>query len=265
MRHFGIGIHMEKEEDKEVKQTIESVFSFIENKAEVEIPRTYLMFDRKYEIGNVKEYVEKAYDWERKQVNLKKLWEPLRRRFQSLRARGIVPLDRLIVLEKDMYFPGTNFLFGQSEDIIEHDVYDPKKRGGVIVSLYRIRRWYGRDWKLAFKGILLHEIGHFYGLPPYSLRPIGEARFYFYVPSHPRFPRNPNFIGGPGPDPRMKSGLDWGHCAVRECIMEQVNTPGRLDLLEKVKLLERKNPNYFCEIDLVTLIRNLRYLYIYRQ
>jgi len=144
-----------------------------------------------------------------------------------------------------LYSYGTNFVFGETrpkisgKKIVVDEYIDGRPRPtGVVVSTNRIKKWYGKNWGLAFYCILSHELGHFYGLPSSE---------------------NPNFIKYG--DSRAFSELDYFHCNDRNCVMEQVNVPGRMDLLEKALHL-RKHRRLFCEYDLKTLRENLRKLYI---
>jgi len=152
-----------------------------------------------------------------------------------------------INLSEDMYTPGSNFIFGEtrrkilSDGTIPADYYmstDIPYVKGSIISLNRILKWYGERWALPTFGIMMHELGHVFGIPPST---------------------SPYFIREN--DRRSKSWLDYGHCENRNCIMEQVNSPGRLDLLEKAEYVQRHNQNWFCWYDLKTLEENLRRLY----
>ena len=86
---------------------------------------------------------------------------------------------------------------------------------------------------------MVHELGHFYGLPSNS---------------------SPNFIYSRN-DPRANSSLDIGHCNDRLCMMEQFNVPNRLDLLQKTRYVINENPQLFCNYDLERLKNNLQKLY----
>ena len=151
-----------------------------------------------------------------------------------------------MILETDLYAPNTNFVFGMTRPKIFNDggiISDYYSSGklnvrGILLSLNRIRRWYGKAYSLiSFNYILTHELGHFYGLPSTN---------------------NPNFIRYGSK--MTKSRLDYGHCNRRDCVMEQVNVPGRLDLLEKALYLERIG-KLFCEDDERALRENLRKMY----
>jgi len=185
-------------------------------------------------------YVAQAYNSGRKQVNSSRLWKLFEREPWQKQERHF----ELMVMESDLYYPSpdNNFIFGETKmkihnkGIILKDHYsDGSPRiAGTIQSVHRIRRWYGSDWELAFCAILTHELGHFFGMPSAS---------------------SPNYVG------QAKHELDVDHCNDRDCIMEQVNIPGRPDLLTKAKHLLRNNPDWFCKPDLAALQDNLQRLY----
>jgi predicted Zn-dependent protease len=227
----------------EVEEIVEEVFSSFERIGGVEIPRLYVGGSwKKGDFGSVEWYEKQAFNPYRNQVSGEKLWELCGKEpWQHYH-----PHYELMIISKDMYSEGANFIFGStipkisSAGIILSDFNSegrPEVRG-CIISLNRILKYYGSRWRTALRGIIIHELGHFYGLPASE---------------------NPNYIW-PGSN-WMKSSLDLYHCNRRDCMMEQINTPGRLDLLEKVDFVMERNPNWFCEYDLRALQRNLRRLH----
>jgi predicted Zn-dependent protease len=161
--------------------------------------------------------------------------------YTDLLRRDITPKllhFTLTVLIHDLTHRTTNFVFGSTLPLILNSGNQHLKIDSVVnelsfmpsvtVSLHRLKMWYGQKWTLAFSTLLLHELGHFYGLTAES---------------------NPNAIFNSGT-------IKDGHCTVGSCVMEQVNVPGSPDLITKAKSIDRSNP--FCNHDRVTLESNLR-------
>ena len=233
----------ERAESYGVESVVEEAFRIIERLTGCNIPRRNV--GSKWgdgEFGSVEWYIKEAFNRKRNQVDADRLWDLV----EEKPPPGSPPPLVLIIISLDMYQEGTNFVFGvtqpkiYSSGFIVYDYYAPGKPrvSGSIISLYRILQWYGNRWPDATLGILLHEVGHVLGLPSASSR-------YFITIN----------------DPRAKSRLDVGHCNSRECMMEQVNTPGRLDLLKKVDYVKRNNPDFFCKDDLEALRKNVKRLY----
>lgn len=213
-----------EKEDKEVNEIIGKTFSFLETTGGVKIPRRYVgssWSDGEY--GSVKWYVDQAFNPIRRQVNFDNFWHLVERepwqKDQHL---------ELFVLDRDMYYGDNTFIFGYTHKLIS--TFGSKVKG-IVVSLNRIRQY--NNWQSSFFNILLHEQGHFYGVP---------------MP-------NPNYISHSTID------LDRGHCNDRNCVMEQVNIPGRLDLSKKAEFLLRHNPHFFCGYDIKSLRETLRKIY----
>jgi len=222
-----------------VEHIVEAVFSKFEEIGGVRIPRIYVGSHwNEGPFGSVSWYVKQAYDPFRKQVLTSKLWSLFEKEpYQKMNLHY-----ELMILETDLYSEGTNFLFGETRNKVLNDGSILEDKGfdnspnvmGVILSTNRIKKWYGDNWELSFYYILAHELGHFFGLPTTE---------------------NPNFIFIKSP--RARNRLDYCHCDDRDCVMEQVNIEGRMDLLEKALHL-KKEGKLFCKYDLEALVKNLR-------
>lgn len=228
-------------DDKRVADVVEATFRRFESIGGVDIPRSYIGNTwAAGEFGSMQWYIRNSFVAERGQVNLDKLTELLR--VEPWQKRQ--PHYELFVLETDAFAKGTNFLFGATNGVALQDgsIYkdkidregNPSAFSGTIISLNRIRACYKNEWALAFSTLLYHELGHFYGLASRS-NPKG-----IFIPSKP---------------------LEYAHCDDRDCIMEQVNIPGRSDLLQKAKHIQRANSRLFCAGDEIALIENLVNLY----
>lgn len=228
-------------EDGKVRDIVENAFSFFERAGNVRIPRKYLGSGpwKDGDYGSIPWYVGRAYDTERMQVNLKRFWDLLENEpWQKDRHY------ELVILDTDIYMENTNFVFGQTKSkilingmVLSDTSGDKPHVTGVVISTNRIKKHYGAAWPDAFYGILLHEKGHFFGLPPES---------------------SPNIIYL---NDKRVSSLEWLHCDEKNCVMEQINVTGRMDLLEKARHLKTNNPQWFCEPDTDALKKNLKKLY----
>jgi len=221
------------EKEKKIEEIVERAFQKLEEIGSVEIPRAYVgSYWKEGNFGSVKWYVKKAYNPWRKQVDFDKLWRLIQQEpWQQLR-----PHHDLMILATDLYVGDTNFIFGCTIPRVRSDGSIREVICGSVISVNRIQRY--KNWEDSFLTILLHELGHLYGVPSSSSPD--------YI-----------FVG----DKKAKSLLDFGHCNNRKCVMEQINTDGRLDLPEKAEYLKRYNPDYYCIYDLKTLRRNLERLY----
>ncbi len=251
---------MAENDDRELLKIVEDSFSFLESLSGISIPRkVFGSYFCKDDYGSIDWYIKESTDYnpyaKKKQVNAANLfnlfgkepWQEQNRHYE------------LMVLNNDLFVKNTRFIFGLTckkidfngklkDDLLCEQIYGRAENkvirerkpyiSGIVQSAYRIKNWYGEEWKPAFKTMILHELGHFYGLAAES---------------------NPNMLK-PG-DRRTKNMLDVWHCNNRDCIMEQVNIAGRLDLLEKTKYLNKHNSKLFCEYDLEALKKNICKLY----
>ena len=228
--------------DKEVHEIVEKTFSLLESLANVSIPRKHMGDSwTQGDFGSIEWYVKQAHHKRRRQANMQILWKLFESEpWQEERHH------ELVVLESDLYMGSedNNFVFGETrikmlpDGRIFSDTHTDGKPyvTGIVQSLNRIRKWCGNSWRDNFFISLLHELGHFFGVP---------SRL------------NPNYIT----QNIAINYLDEGHCDDRGCIMEQINIEGRMDLLEKTKFLLEHNPALFCRYDLDTLRKNLKTLY----
>ena len=226
-----------EEEDPEVLEIVEQAFSIIERLTSVKIPRIYVKpYLHEGDWGSVKWYVKNSWDSERNQVNYVKLWKLFEKEPWQKQERHY----ELMILERDLYYPGTNFIFGGTNGKVTNSgkLVSDRYVLGIVISLFRIRRWYKENYKDVLLAILLHELGHFFGLPPEW---------------------SPDYIKRGSP--KMKNELDEGHCDRRDCIMEQVNVHGRPDVLKKSFYVQENNPNFFCRNCLEALKANVKRLY----
>ena len=224
-----------EEGDRKIYEIVESGFNFIERKTSVKIPRRYVKgFIRDGDFGSIKWYIQNAYNHEREQVSFPDLWKL----FNEEPWQREDPHYEFVILESDLYAPRLNFVFGGT--IPKITPYGEIRYGvcGTVISVYRYKKWYSKDWPQTFFGAIVHELGHFHGLSSSE---------------------NPNFIREN--DPRAKSELDYEHCDNPSCIMEQVHAPGRMQANEKIKYLQMTNPDLFCKYDLAALQKNVRLLY----
>ena len=239
VRAFPFYITLERE-DPWVRGIVEQALGFFESVGDLEIPRKHVTDN------SLNKYVKQSFNPKRGQISFVSLLSLFREEPRQKEERHY----KLAILETDLYFSNDNyFLFGCTESKISKkgemrpDVFrtsdgteTPLVRG-VVISLNRLKGYYDEYWERAFYAILLHELGHFYGLSCQE---------------------NPHYIEYDDPS---VSPLEWGHCDNPKCMMEQVNVPKRPDLLAKTLYLEKTNPDWFCQYDLRALRRNLRALY----
>lgn len=225
-------------ESRAVRTIVDNAFGQFEDIGRVAIPRRHVTEASGEHGSDVEGYVRTSLDRSRGQVNIATYGDLLRRN---------VPQDELhfmlTILNTDLFGPGTNFVFGSTLGIIHHSgrqygwAIDSAVSGvnfmpGSTLSLHRPQMWYGEKWQVAFSTLLVHELGHFYGLTAES---------------------NPNGLFG------RQYGIEDGHCNDSACIMEQVNVAGRKSLLEKAESMSTSK--LFCGPDEETLKRNLRGIY----
>jgi len=205
---------------------IERSFSHIERLTDVRIPRNY--------VNSEDSLLKSAYSPSRKQTDVSTLWQNLQKSFWDGRTY------QLGVLETDMYGPGTNFVYAATIKKVWPNgmLVSDKFATGSIFSVYRLKNYYDANWQEPFLLTLIHEEGHFFGLPTSS---------------------NLDYIKEN--DPRANSGLDFGHCDNRLCSMEQIDIPNRLSAMNKAKYIFQKNPSLFCNTDLEALKNNARKLF----
>ncbi len=222
-------------DDGEKLNIVERVFRKFEKIGDVKIPRKYWYSDfGGGDFGSVKWYVERAYHPERGQVSTQDLWEL----FEKEPWQKTEPHYEFMILKGDLFARDTSFVFGETKRKISGDgtVLPDDSVRGTIISTYRPKKLYGSNWGDALYYLIMHELGHFYGLPSHS---------------------NPDFIKVWD---RRYNPLEWGHCDDRECVMEQVNVSKRPDLLEKALYLKAKD-NWFCRHDREALRKNLKRMY----
>lgn len=230
-------------EDKAARETVDNIieraFRVFENAGNVTIPRVY--FGSSWsdgDFGSMKWYIKESLVPQRNQASIEKLFELLRTEPWQKSERHY----ELSVLETDVFAEGTNFVFGGTKAAIYNNGWiwpypadtanPPVNIYGTIISLDRIKEWYVGDWELALSTLLIHELGHFYGLTD---------------------------VKNPKADFKDSRSLNYGHCDDRFCVMEQMNVSGKLSLIEKAKLIDRNDP--FCESDRFALVRNLSNMY----
>ena len=160
-------------------------------------------------------------------------------------------------MDDDLQPEGLNFVFGSTIPEIspalgirsykryEDDDVSPS----VIVSTARTKKNGSIDCSQLYL-VLLHELGHFFGLPP-LYDPFGDYNIQ-------GFPANPNYILPSEDVPE----LDAHHCRNDYCAMSQTNIPGRMGLSEKPRMLHESHEHgLFCNTCQTALKANLRMLY----
>jgi predicted Zn-dependent protease len=206
---------MEKRDEK-VYQVIREAFQFLEDLAQVRIP-VYPADESRNE--KLRTLIADSLNAGRRQVDYDKLWKLAFSEFGQGSERP------LIILDSDLYSAETRWEYGSTR--AHHD---------IVLSVYRMKS-YGPDWGLAFKTILLHELGHFCGLPDST---------------------SPSYIT----EEKAANPLDAGHCNDRNCVMEQVDVDVdkglTLPLPVKAKWLQTHNQDFFCQYDKKKIIEVLK-------
>lgn len=205
-------------ETRQVRDIVDAALRTIERAGGVSIPREYASERQNSELQDL---IRQSFDGRRGQIDIHAY-------ARLLRGSGLAAEELsfpLTVLNSDVFGHGTNFVFGMTVPIVEEE-YVPS----LTVSTSRIGN--GRGWELTFATLLIHELGHFYGLVARS---------------------NPNGIFGTGT-------IQDGHCNDRGCIMEQVNVQGRPSLQQKALSVEDYN-RPFCVHDEETLRTALSIVY----
>ena len=221
---------------------VESSFSLFESLGNVTIPRQHFGNGpwKQGEYGSFDWYLQQAFDSSRGQISSEKLWDLfLKEPFQKTQRHY-----ELAVLDTDIFTSGTNFVYGVTRPqifnnggIISDGQGEHFRVSGLLQSTHRMKEGFF-SWQKYFQGILIHEMGHFFGLAS---------------------TQNPNYLGYN--DPRAQGYLDINHCDDRSCIMEQVDISGRPTLSRKVDFVTSTNPLWFCKSDVKALRTNLQNLY----
>ena len=217
---------------EEIEKIIENIFNFYEKISSKNIKRKYVgNYWNNGDFGSLEWYILKSLDGSR--VNANTFFELLNREPWQKQE----PHYDLVIIDNPLYdgHPENNFIFGYTEMVFDKEGNKMNNNGKVLISTHHIKKFYRENWKIALQGILLHELGHLFGLPNL---------------------KNPHYIS----IPRTEYDLRVGHCNRKDCIMEQINVPGCMDLLEKTKYLIENNRKMYCKYDLESLIENLKKL-----
>jgi len=110
---------------------------------------------------------------------------------------------------------------------------------GIVLSIESLKRHYGPKWPIALSIELIHESGHYFGLP-------NQESPYYIDHNHPYAKDNPLYAD---------------HCSHKYCAMGLPDVEGRDDLLDLARDVFENNPNWYCDYDLQLLIRNLNILF----
>lgn len=239
MKPFYISYDGKKED---IQELIESTFDFFEKIAQTNIPRYVCEGIGSGPYESASWYTKQAFNYQRNQVSSEKL-----RTLFNQEPWQKTPHYEFFVTDRDMYngSPNNAFLFGETNPQILHNgsmISNTFADGSpyvkyIMLSTNRLKKYYEKEWDEAFQTIAIHELGHMYGLASQD---------------------SPDYITHFGP--KDKSGLEGGHCDRKDCIMEQVNVSGRMDLRDKKEYLEEVNPYLFCNNDLRALKVNIRKL-----
>lgn len=220
----------DKKINNEVQQHIEEIFNGLNIKLE-------LADSKKEEM--VKDIISKSLDRKTGKIIWNDFWTILSEQCKEAHFE-------IIITDKGLKDNNTNFIYGQTVVVVNQIgniiVWVGNKiRYGITISVKEIKDRCSEKWKECFLILTLHELGHFFGIPP-----VGSPN---YIPCENQNCNKCRKLSNDERKRRLKkmrkSDLDEHHCNNRDCVMEQINVEGRLALSEKTYLFS-KNKSIFC-------------------